>query len=138
MARPRGIFTIALFAALFLFSLTVQAQDGDTAYIYGTDIHGVTRELAVNRYPALYTGDFGDCLGGESLFNITKFDAAYYTDNLTIVFHLDGTSNIRNDSLMSMQTYPHPIMFAATLANAKLSQCISQSKHVSIELNDGD
>jgi hypothetical protein len=69
-------------------------------YIYGTDGNGVTRTLAVNRYPALYTGDFGDCLGGESLFNITKFDAGYYADNLTIVFHLDGTSNVRDESLM--------------------------------------
>ena len=109
MARPRGIFAITLLVALSLFSLTVQAQAADTAYIYGTDIHGVTRQLAVNRYPALYTGDFGDCLGGQSLFNITKFDAAYYTDNLTIVFHLDGTSNIRNDSLMSMQLSPTPL-----------------------------
>ena len=110
MARPHGIFVMALLVALSLFSLTALAQDTDTAYIYGTDIHGVTRQLAVNRYPALYTGDFGDCLGGQSLFNITKFDAAYYTDNLTIVFHLDGTSNIRNDSLMSMQTLsPSPL-----------------------------
>ena len=128
MARPRGIFTIALFAALSLFSLTVQAQDGDTAYIYGTDIHGVTRELAVNRYPALYTGDFGDCLGGESLFNITKFDAAYYTDNLTIVFHLDGTSNIRNDSLMSTQPCPITITFpAAPLTLTSRSAHLSRS-----------
>ncbi|KAK2067417.1 hypothetical protein P8C59_001161 [Phyllachora maydis] len=72
----------------------------DDLFTYGTDVNGITRALNVNRYPALYTGDFGDCLGGESLFNITKFDAGYYADNLTIVFHLDGTSNIRNESLM--------------------------------------
>jgi hypothetical protein len=56
--------------------------------------------LAVDRTPSLFTGDFGDCLGGQSLFNITKFDAAYYADNLTIVFHLDGTTNIKNENLM--------------------------------------
>jgi len=72
-----------------------------TEYTYGTDAHGVTRALAYDRTPALYTGDFGDCLDGQSLFNITKFDAAYYADNLTIVFHLDGASNIKNESLMS-------------------------------------
>lgn len=115
MARPNGIFAIVLLITLSLVSLTVQAQATDTAYIYGTDIHGVTRELAVDRYPALYTGDFGDCLGGQSLFNITKFDAAYYTHNLTIVFHLDGTSNIRNDSLMSTQ--PFPIVARSLVAN---------------------
>ncbi|RKU45467.1 hypothetical protein DL546_007879 [Coniochaeta pulveracea] len=69
-------------------------------YILGTDAQGVTRELATDRTPALYTGDFGDCLDGESLFNVTKFDAAYYKDNLTIIFHVDGTSNIKNESVM--------------------------------------
>ncbi|GAB1312143.1 Transient receptor potential ion channel [Madurella fahalii] len=52
-------------------------------------------------HPALRTGEFGDCLGGQSLFNITRFDAAYYHGvNKTIVFHLEGTSNVRNESLM--------------------------------------
>ncbi|KAK0609351.1 hypothetical protein B0T17DRAFT_501693 [Bombardia bombarda] len=92
-----------VFTLLFLLSalsVSIQAQATQPEYVYGTDGSGVTRQLAVDRYPALYTGDFGDCLGGESLFNITKFDAAYYADNLTIVFHLDGHSNIKNESLM--------------------------------------
>ncbi|KAK5654427.1 hypothetical protein OQA88_7337 [Cercophora sp. LCS_1] len=71
-----------------------------TEFTIGTDAAGVTRALALDRFPALYTGDFGDCLGGQSLFNITKFDAAYYADNLTIAFHIDGTTNIKNESLM--------------------------------------
>lgn len=87
---------IALQAAV----LAPLASARNTTYIIGTDVYGVTRLLAVDRYPSLYTGDFGDCLGGESLFNITKFDAAYYADNSTILFHIDGTSNIRNESLM--------------------------------------
>ncbi|KAK3393142.1 hypothetical protein B0H63DRAFT_516344 [Podospora didyma] len=90
----------ALIVFLFGWSLSAMAQARDTKYIVGSDINGVTRELAVDRYPALYTGDFGDCLGGQSLFNITKFDAAYYADNLTIVFHLDGTSSIEHENLM--------------------------------------
>ncbi|KAK3941899.1 TRP-domain-containing protein [Diplogelasinospora grovesii] len=88
---------LLLFSILSAFVAQTHAEE---VYIYGTDGSGVTRQLAANRYPALYTGDFGDCLGGQSLFNITKFDAAYYADNLTIVFHLDGTSNIKNESLM--------------------------------------
>jgi hypothetical protein len=72
----------------------------DTVYTLGTDAEGISRRLAVDRQPALYTGDFGDCLGGQSLFNITKFDAAYYADNLTVLFHLDGTTSIKNESLM--------------------------------------
>ncbi|KAK3363658.1 hypothetical protein B0T25DRAFT_51580 [Lasiosphaeria hispida] len=88
-------------ALLFLLTSPLAfVANAETEYVYGVDAEGVTRPLALERYPALYTGDFGDCLGGESLFNITKFDAAYYADNLTIVFHLDGTSNIRNESLM--------------------------------------
>ncbi|KAK2600995.1 hypothetical protein N8I77_010480 [Diaporthe amygdali] len=80
----------------------------ETQYIYGTGIDGITQRLAVDRTPALYTGDFGDCLGGQSLFNITKFDAAYYKDNSTVLFHLDGASSIKNESLVmrfSMDAY---------------------------------
>ena len=88
----------SLFFVLYALSLLAYAA---SEYTYGTDEHGITRALAYDRYPSLYTGNFGDCLGGQSLFNITKFDVAYYADNLTIVFHLDGTSNIKNESLMS-------------------------------------
>lgn len=63
------------------------------------------RELDVSRKPALYTGDFGDCLN-ESLMNVTKFDVAYYRDNMTVAFHMDGASNIRNESLMCMLSGP--------------------------------
>jgi len=80
------------------------SSGAETQYIYGTGADGVTRELELDRYPSLYTGDFADCLGGQSLFNITKFDAAYYADNMTVLFHLDGTTNVRNESLMS--AYP--------------------------------
>ncbi|KAK3336825.1 hypothetical protein B0T19DRAFT_52101 [Cercophora scortea] len=97
---PRDQACALLLALFSILSVFVGVQADDNKYTYGTDGAGVTRQLAVNRYPALYTGDFGDCLGGQSLFNITKFDAAYYADNLTIVFHLDGASNIKNESLM--------------------------------------
>ncbi len=100
-----------LFISSFLSGST-RAQDRPTQYVYGPDVNGVNRPFAVDRYPTLYTGDFGDCLGGQSLFNVTKFDTAYYADNLTMVFHLDGASNIRNDSLMStMALPPNPPFF---------------------------
>lgn len=92
----RGIVASSLLQ-LFLAPM-VGAQN--TQYISGTSITGVTQQLAVDRTPALYTGDFGDCLGGRSLFNITRFDAAYYSDNATVLFHLDGQSSIANESLM--------------------------------------
>lgn len=96
-------------ASLLLFTLSVPIASARlTRYITGTSITGVTQELDVARTPALFTGNFGDCLGGNSLFNITKFDAAYYTDNSTVLFHLDGQSSIANESLVmrfSMDAY---------------------------------
>lgn len=89
-------FLITTFFACPAFVLAAN----DRVYIKGDGIDGVSRQLDVARYPALYTGDFDDCLGDESLFNITKFDAAYYADNLTVLFHLDGTSNIRRENLI--------------------------------------
>lgn len=76
------------------------APDDGKTYIQGTDKDGITRLLANDRYPALYTGQFGDCLGGQSLINVTHFDAAYYADNMTVLFHLSGTTNIKDESVM--------------------------------------
>lgn len=84
---------------LCLIPTTTYAKD--TVYISGTGLDGVTRQnLAVDRRPSLYTGDFGDCLGGQSLLNVTKFDAAFYYDNSTVLFHLDGSTNIRSEAVM--------------------------------------
>ncbi|UNI24227.1 hypothetical protein JDV02_009993 [Purpureocillium takamizusanense] len=101
MALPTRPLASTLFVLLSLGCLLLSTVLGaDTVYIKGYGIDGKERELDVNRYPALYTRDFDDCLGGESLFNVTKFDAAYYADNLTVLFHLDGTTNIRKESLV--------------------------------------
>lgn len=103
-----SIFRPLSASLLTLFLLTPKAAARDIQYIFGTSITGVTQQLDVARTPALYTGDFGDCLGGQSLFNITKFDAAYYTDNSTVLFHLDGRSSVQQESLMmrfSMDAY---------------------------------
>ncbi|KZL81078.1 transient receptor potential ion channel [Colletotrichum incanum] len=100
MACFRGPASLAATIAVLVAFLTTTLAATETVYITGQDKDGNTKELAVNRRPGLYTGDFGDCLGGQSLFNITKFDAAYYADNMTVQFHLDGTTSIRNESLM--------------------------------------
>ncbi|KAI1762000.1 TRP-domain-containing protein [Hypoxylon sp. FL1150] len=92
------LFRTLILPALGGLTLT-PISHAETTYITGTGLDGVTnRNLALDRTPALYTGDFGDCLGGQSLLNVTKFDAAFYYDNSTILFHLDGTTNIRNES----------------------------------------
>lgn len=63
------------------------------------DADGDRIYLDDNRRPALYTQDFGDCQG-DSLLNVTRFDAAYYRDNMTILFHLAGSTALTNESLM--------------------------------------
>lgn len=85
-------------AILATFVASVEAQDEET--IQGTNGKGETNTLLVDRYPALYSGDFGDCLGGQSLINLTSFDGAYYADNMTVLFNLAGTTNLRNETLM--------------------------------------
>lgn len=53
-----------------------------------------------DRKPSLYTSTFGDCLGNSQI-DLTTFYAAYYQDNMTVLFHIDGTTDLVNQSLMS-------------------------------------
>jgi hypothetical protein len=76
--------------------------DNSMDTIQGTNAAGVTQTLLVDRYPALYSGNFGDCMGGQSLLNLTSFDAAYYADNMTVLFNMVGATSLRNESLMCM------------------------------------
>ena len=77
------------------------ASSSDTTYVEYTNEDGQTVYLADDRRPALYTQNFGDCQG-DSLINVTRFDAAYYKDNMTVLFHLEGNSALTNQSLMRM------------------------------------
>jgi len=96
-------FSASAWATAFVLLNTlipsVRADDSSDT-VQATDKSGNVVSLPVDRYPALYTGNFGDCMGGQSLINITSFDAAYYADNMTVLFNLAGTSNLRNESLM--------------------------------------
>lgn len=55
---------------------------------------------SISGKPSLFTGNFFDCLGGQSLFNVTRFDAAYYANPPAIGVHIAGSSNIKKESLM--------------------------------------
>ena len=77
----------------------------NTQYVQATDSSGDTIYLPDNRKPSLYTKNFGDCLG-ESLITVTRFDAAYYQDNMTVLFHLEGNTHVANESIMSMALHP--------------------------------
>jgi hypothetical protein len=70
------------------------------AQIIGTDAFGNKVLLQDNRQPALYTTTFGDCLGA-SVFQVSRFDAAYYKDNATIAFHMGGTTALDGDYVIS-------------------------------------
>ncbi|ROT41713.1 TRP-domain-containing protein [Sodiomyces alkalinus F11] len=121
MARTTGpsCWTMTvLLATILQFVSIIAAQQ--TVLIEGTDRHNVSRNLTVDRYPSLYTGDFADCLNGESLFNITKYDAGYYADNMTVVFHLDGTTNVRQENLMLHLSL---FAFGETIFDATLDPC---------------
>ena len=104
MASRSG-FSMASFFGIFvviisLLSFTPPTIAANETYIAANGPGGEVIYLAENRRPALYTQDFGDCLG-NSLLNVTRFDAAYYQDNMTVTFHLQGSTALNNESLLS-------------------------------------
>ncbi|KAI0600693.1 hypothetical protein F4775DRAFT_45343 [Biscogniauxia sp. FL1348] len=117
--RPLDALVLILFASLALVIPAIHAQE--TVYISGTDLDGATQQqLALDRTPSLYTGNFGDCLGGQSLLNVTKFDAALYYDNSTFLFHLDGTTNIRREDVI---LYISLNMYGESTFNMTVNPC---------------
>lgn len=102
LSRPPS-WRRTLFSSLCLLSFfipSILADSNPPVYITGTDAQGVTRQLLDSRFPALYTGSFGDCMGGQSLLNVTAFDAAYYADNMTVLFHIAGTTSLQSEAVM--------------------------------------
>ena len=90
---------LALLVLLAFIQTALCSSSQATSYIEYQNAQGQTVYLKNDRRPALYTGNFGDCLGG-SLVNVTRFDAAYYKDNMTVLFHLAGNTAIQNESLV--------------------------------------
>jgi hypothetical protein len=86
-----------LLAILCFFGLALAAEG--ERYITSS-VDGEAVLLRDNRRPSLYTQDFGDCMGSSSI-NVTRFDAAYYKDNMTVLFHLAGETALKNESIMS-------------------------------------
>ncbi|CUS13888.1 unnamed protein product [Tuber aestivum] len=66
------------------------------------EISAVPGDLRDDRKPALYTADYGDCME-DSAIKITRFDAAYYSDNMTISFNINGYTTLVNESLMNLK-----------------------------------
>jgi hypothetical protein len=84
--------------ASFLFLPLSLAATKD--YITYQDNQGQTIYLAEDRKPALYTMNFGSCLE-NSLINVTRFDASFYHDNMTIIFDIEGSTNLTREAVMS-------------------------------------
>lgn len=99
LASKLLILFVAILSLTHLTAAVVTATSGNTKYVQTSDDQGNAVWLKDSRKPALYTQDFGDCLG-NSLINVTRFDAAYYQDNMTVLFHLEGNTNVANESLM--------------------------------------
>lgn len=88
---------VLFFVAFISFGQLSIAQQPQ--YVTAVDAEGNTIELPVNRRPALYTQDFGDCQG-NSLINVTRFDGAFYKDNMTVTFNFEGQTSIPQDNVM--------------------------------------
>lgn len=100
----------------------VHAQAQPTVYdghlmIPYTNDQGTTQWFTDDRQPSLYTQTFGDCQG-DSLLNLTRFDAAYYKDNMTVLFHLEGASALANESVIRKSTH-----FLSRLSALLADQC---------------
>ncbi|PSK33578.1 Flavin carrier protein 2 [Elsinoe australis] len=93
---------MALLSLLLLPAVFAQNMQTTNGIRYVSITDSTTNQQVLvpdDRKPALYTGNFGDCLG-SSLINVTRFDASYYADNMTIMFHLAGTTALQQESLM--------------------------------------
>lgn len=113
---------------LFLVSLTcLFGPSLQVRYVRGNnDADGNPTYLKDARKPALFTRTFGDCLG-SSVVNVTRFDAAYYKDNMTVLFHLQGSTDVVSESLMSMPSRPGQ---EARECQLTVLQCTLVSSHV--------
>jgi len=98
--RPSRLSWLGIWSVLVLILSCPPVTASGIRWIEYTGNDG-TVWLNDDRRPSLYTQKFGDCQG-DSVINVTRFDAAYYKDNMTVLFHLAGNSALANESLMCM------------------------------------
>ncbi|KAL9097964.1 MAG: hypothetical protein Q9163_006279 [Psora crenata] len=119
---------LLLLASFSLIPLTFAATP---KYVEVTTDSGENIAVRDDRKPSLYTQDFGDCLG-SSLINVTRFDAAYYQDNMTVLFHLGGNTNVANESIMM---YIGVFAYGEARFDLTFNPCNAQIYSVPIEAN---
>jgi hypothetical protein len=99
MAPHTLSFLLCSLLALLSHSLALETTEGKEVVAVTNPDNTVTY-LSDDRRPALYTRDFGDCLG-SSLVKVHRFDASYYKDNMTVTFDIQGTTNLTKEAVMS-------------------------------------
>ncbi|KAG9247431.1 hypothetical protein BJ878DRAFT_180679 [Calycina marina] len=92
-------WTTAVVSGLAAVSTLMHSAHATAATVQGLS-NGVVTTLLEDRVPALYTKNFGDCMGGQSLLNLTAFDAGFYSDNSTVFINMRGTTSLKNESVM--------------------------------------
>ncbi|KAJ5065850.1 ML-like domain-containing protein [Bipolaris maydis] len=96
-------FLLAIYLSLILsITFTIANQ---TEYVRAT-IKGIRTLVRDDRQPSLYTTDYADCLGNSAI-NITRFDAAYYKDNMTITFHLRGETALQDHIMLNIAVFAY-------------------------------
>lgn len=88
---------------LALISPAFTAQD--TKYVTTYDEYGESVVVRDDRRPSLWTQKFADC-SGDPQIAVSRFDAAYYKDNMTVLFHLEASTELNNQSTMSVLSNP--------------------------------
>ncbi|KAF1962761.1 TRP-domain-containing protein [Byssothecium circinans] len=92
-ALQSSIWVIVLIV-LSLVGLAAAENDYVTGIIGGKEY--LVRD---DRRPSLYTQDYGSCMSGSNI-TVNRFNAAYYKDNMTVLFHLDGETSLKNETIM--------------------------------------
>lgn len=84
----------------FFTLLTVLCNVRQYADAYSPNEGNTAEQVADSRQPTLYTKDFGSCIRYPQV-ELTRFHAAYYKDNMTLVFHIQGQTKLQNQGAIS-------------------------------------
>ena len=106
--RAPVLMSLSGFYAILVTFLALNVQTSLAIdWITYTNADGETLYLDNNRQPSLYTGDYGDCQG-DSAITATRWSAAYYKDNMTIAFNIEGYTAVANEStILSISVYAY-------------------------------
>lgn len=94
-----SIMTISLLSLWHLIILFLHLPFLSTSSVIPIQSRNTETILPDNRQPALYTKDYGTCQD-NSMISMTRFDGAFYQDNMTATWGLNGASSVENETVM--------------------------------------